>query len=170
MRNEGSRSLAFECRTDHHPRPLHPHFSPLPTDAPPPHQLSDVLGRKACLFSAACVSTAFAGAGAACTNYWTWLAMRALAGVGAAGTSLGAYVLATEAVGPRWHGAAGVATQIFFIGGEFLLVLLSVLFRSWRAQVRFGGRRCMRSSGLALNSLHAADRDGACCMRDGACD
>jgi MFS family permease len=67
--------------------------------------LSDRLGRKACLFSAATISAVFAAAGSGCTSYWPWLVMRALAGVGASGTGLGAYVLATEAIGARWRGA-----------------------------------------------------------------
>ncbi|KAI8471458.1 MAG: major facilitator superfamily domain-containing protein [Monoraphidium minutum] len=97
-------------------------------------QLSDRAGRKACMFSATAISALFTAAGAVCRSYWPWLVMRLLAGVGAAGSGLGAYVLATEAIGARWRGAFGILSQLFFIGGEFLLVVVSVLFTTWRAQ------------------------------------
>lgn len=69
----------------HHSRP-----HPLKLLAPGPHaQLADALGRRACLFIASATTAAFAAAGAACTSYWPWLVMRAGAGAGAAGASLG---------------------------------------------------------------------------------
>lgn len=60
--------------------------------------------------------------------------MRLLSGIGAAGVALGAYILATEAIGDGWRGKAGIATQIFFIFGEFTLVAIASAFSSWRAQ------------------------------------
>lgn len=56
------------------------------------------------MFGATVVSAAFTAAGTACTTYWAWLVMRSLAGIGSAGTGLGAFVLATEAIGSRWRG------------------------------------------------------------------
>jgi MFS family permease len=72
---------------------------------PPPAQLSDVIGRKYSTFAAAVISAVFAAAGLGCTNYWSWVVMRLLSGVGAAGTALGAYILSTEAIGDGWRGA-----------------------------------------------------------------
>lgn len=76
------------------------------------HQLSDAIGRKYSIHLAAAISAVFAAAGTACTTYWAWLAMRLLSGIGAAGTALGAYILATEAIGPSWRGAMGIYTQV----------------------------------------------------------
>jgi OCT family organic cation transporter-like MFS transporter 4/5 len=64
------------------------------------------------MFGAAVISAVFAAAGVGCPTYWGWLAVRALSGVGAAGTALGAYILATEAIGERWRGAMGIACQV----------------------------------------------------------
>jgi hypothetical protein len=72
--------------------------------------------------------------------------MRLISGVGAAGTALGAYIVATEPIGAGWRGAAGIASQVFFIIGEFSLVLAAVLFKSWRGQAA----ACAAVSGAAL--------------------
>ncbi|KAG2486334.1 hypothetical protein HYH03_015038 [Edaphochlamys debaryana] len=58
--------------------------------------------------------------------------LRTLSGVTCAGLVLGAYVLATEVVGPTWRGAAGMLTQTFYILGEMVLVCLSLAFPAWR--------------------------------------
>lgn len=97
-------------------------------------QLADRLGRKACLFAAAGISAAMPAAGLLCRTYWAWLATRALSGVGAAGAALAGYILATEPIGASWRGAAGIATQLFFIAGEFALVAAAAAFPSWRGQ------------------------------------
>jgi hypothetical protein len=34
------------------------------------------------------------------------------AGIGVAGQALGAYLLATEMIGPTWRGVAGIITQV----------------------------------------------------------
>jgi MFS family permease len=90
------------------------------------------MGRKPTAFAAAALCALFTAAGLACTAYWTWLATRMLAGVGAAGVGLGAYILSTEPIGAGWRGLAGINTQIFFIVGELALVAISAL-RGWRA-------------------------------------
>jgi MFS family permease len=171
------------------PRPHAPNTLNAPTPPRRPNQLSDRYGRKFCLFSAALLSAVFSAACAAAPSYWAFFAFRTLAGLGAAGTSLGAFVLATEAIGPAWRGPAGIFTQVrppgwrqlphtacihppllgrrppirwraaawtgrparrapspaptlprrqvFFIAGEFTLVLVAVVLfpASWRAQV-----------------------------------
>ena len=103
---------------------------------PLPGQVADAFGRKVCLFICLAIAAAAAGAGALCTNYWAWLSTRCVAGTGSAGVSLSAYVLATEAVGPRWRGPIGIATQLWFNLGEFALVAVAILFHTWRGQVR----------------------------------
>ncbi|KAI8477034.1 MAG: major facilitator superfamily domain-containing protein [Monoraphidium minutum] len=97
-------------------------------------QLADIVGRKRSTLAAVAISAVFSAAGAACTSYWSWLAMRLVSGVGAAGAALGAYILATEPIGPGWRGAAGISSQIFFIVGEFTLVGVAAIWGSWRAQ------------------------------------
>lgn len=131
-------ALSRHILHDPHHIPQPATFAPIPlaTHHTPPStlQLSDRFGRKACLFSAAIISAVCSAAGMACSSYWAWLVMRLLSGIGASGTSLCAYVLGTEAIGAKWRGAAGIGTQVFFIAGEFVLVLVSVLFSSWRGQ------------------------------------
>ena len=98
-------------------------------------QVSDRYGRKACMFAAIVVSTTFTAAGTACTNYWAWLAMRLLAGMGSAGTGLAAFVLATEAIGARWRGAHLGAVCLQPVDGQTCRdVLRSLLPLCWREQ------------------------------------
>jgi OCT family organic cation transporter-like MFS transporter 4/5 len=111
-----------------------PHRLALPCCPILSRQLADRLGRKACLFLAAGISAVFPAAGLACTSYWLWLAMRLLSGVGAAGTALASYILATEPIGESWRGAMGIGSQVFFIVGEFALVAAASAFPSWHGQ------------------------------------
>jgi MFS family permease len=67
-------------------------------------------------------------------------------GVGVAGQALGAYLLATEMIGPSWRGAAGIITQCFFIAGEFALVIIAVALPSWRGQFAAGALLCAASA------------------------
>ncbi|KXZ46396.1 hypothetical protein GPECTOR_44g71 [Gonium pectorale] len=111
--------------------------------------LADRHGRRATLAACAAATAALTalaasplvpqGPGAAAGSgggpvlgYWLHLVVRTCSGVAAAGQALGAYVLATELVGPAWRGAAGMLTQTFFILGEFLLVGLSLAAPPWR--------------------------------------
>jgi OCT family organic cation transporter-like MFS transporter 4/5 len=121
-----SGSLPCACSSSLHPVPCRRRL--------PPRQLADRFGRKACLFAAAALSALFPALGTACTSYWPWLVTRVLSGVGAAGTALAAYILATEPIGDSWRGAMGIATQIAFIAGEFALVAAASAFPSWRGQ------------------------------------
>ncbi|KAG2430141.1 hypothetical protein HXX76_010240 [Chlamydomonas incerta] len=65
-------------------------------------------------------------------GFYVNMVLRCLSGVACAGQALGAYVLATELVGPAWRGTAGMLTQTFYIFGEFLLVGLSLALPAWR--------------------------------------
>lgn len=109
--------------------------------------LADSQGRKKCLFGGTLLAGLFQSASMAATNYWVFLCLRALTGIGIAGQALGAYVLATEMIGPSWRGAAGICTQIFFILGEFALVVFALMFKSWRSLT---GAACVLNAAFLL--------------------
>lgn len=50
-----------------------------------------------------------------------------------AGMSLSTYLLAVESIGPSWRGAAGIATQCTFQVGMLILLIMAVLFDTWRS-------------------------------------
>jgi len=95
--------------------------------------LSDSRGRKLSLFGATALASICTVMTALSPNEWVYLVSRILTGIGAAGQALAAYILATESIGPTWRGAAGVGTQLFFVLGEFVLVLVAFIFQGWRA-------------------------------------
>jgi MFS family permease len=74
--------------------------------------LADSFGRKKALFGATAASAVFTAACIAATNYWVLVVLRLLTGIGVAGQALGAYILATEMIGPSWRGAAGILSQV----------------------------------------------------------
>ncbi|GLI62485.1 hypothetical protein VaNZ11_005116 [Volvox africanus] len=95
--------------------------------------LADSRGRKPILFGCTALGAIFTMAAGLSPNYVAYFIFRLITGIGAAGQALTAYILATESIGPSWRGTAGVATQMFFIVGEFVLVLVAFLARPWRA-------------------------------------
>eukprot|EP00197_Chlamydomonas_leiostraca_P012629 CAMPEP_0202879236 /NCGR_PEP_ID=MMETSP1391-20130828/33331_1 /ASSEMBLY_ACC=CAM_ASM_000867 /TAXON_ID=1034604 /ORGANISM="Chlamydomonas leiostraca, Strain SAG 11-49" /LENGTH=609 /DNA_ID=CAMNT_0049561553 /DNA_START=103 /DNA_END=1928 /DNA_ORIENTATION=+ len=94
--------------------------------------MADHHGRKITLLASTCVATVFTIMAGCAPNYWVYFAARLLTGVGAAGQALVTYLIATESIGPTWRGVAGVGTQMFFVLGEFLLVLVALIFKPWR--------------------------------------
>ncbi|KAG2484872.1 hypothetical protein HYH03_016357 [Edaphochlamys debaryana] len=95
--------------------------------------LADSRGRKPVLFACTALGAVFTLLAGVSPNYSVYFLFRLLTGIGAAGQALTTYILATEAIGPSWRGTAGVGTQMFFIVGEFVLVLIAFVFRPWRA-------------------------------------
>ncbi|EFJ44180.1 hypothetical protein VOLCADRAFT_95576 [Volvox carteri f. nagariensis] len=94
--------------------------------------VADSRGRKPVLFGCTALGAIFTMAAGLAPNYVAYFIFRLITGIGAAGQALTAYILATESVGPGWRGTAGVATQLFFIVGEFVLVLVAFIARPWR--------------------------------------
>ncbi|GFR46601.1 hypothetical protein Agub_g8204 [Astrephomene gubernaculifera] len=95
--------------------------------------LADTRGRKQVLFGCTAIGALFTMAAGLSPNYIAYFIFRLITGIGAAGQALTTYILATESIGPSWRGTAGVATQLFFIAGEFLLVLVAYVARPWRS-------------------------------------
>lgn len=94
--------------------------------------VADSWGRRKSLVAATLLCAVSTLAQAASPNYWVYFVIRMVSGVGAAGQAVSTYILATEMVGASWRGAAGIATQLFFIVGEFVLTLFAFLFQGWR--------------------------------------
>lgn len=90
---------------------------------PAAYSVADTRGRKPVLFGCTALGAVFTVAAGLSPNYAAYFSFRLLTGIGAAGQALTAYILATESVGPRWRGTAGVATQMFFIVGELVQLL-----------------------------------------------
>lgn len=95
--------------------------------------LADTRGRKLVLFACTAWGALFTLLAGLSPSYALYFVFRLLTGIGAAGQALAAYILATESIGPGWRGFAGVATQMFFIAGEFALVGVAAAFRPWRS-------------------------------------
>ncbi|KAI8467998.1 MAG: major facilitator superfamily domain-containing protein [Monoraphidium minutum] len=93
--------------------------------------LSDARGRRACLVASNIASAAACLLCAAAPGFWAYAAGRGLLGFCAAGMPIGAYLLATEAVGPARRGVAGLLTQLIYHPGEWVLPLFAAL-RDWR--------------------------------------
>eukprot|EP00201_Polytomella_parva_P022882 CAMPEP_0175043076 /NCGR_PEP_ID=MMETSP0052_2-20121109/2958_1 /TAXON_ID=51329 ORGANISM="Polytomella parva, Strain SAG 63-3" /NCGR_SAMPLE_ID=MMETSP0052_2 /ASSEMBLY_ACC=CAM_ASM_000194 /LENGTH=596 /DNA_ID=CAMNT_0016306039 /DNA_START=194 /DNA_END=1981 /DNA_ORIENTATION=+ len=95
--------------------------------------LADSRGRKRS--NLLCLAIAVSGAllTGISPNFGVYTFFRFITGIGAAGQALTTYILATESIGPKWRGIAGVATQLYFTAGEFVLVLVAVIFKDWRA-------------------------------------
>lgn len=94
--------------------------------------LADAWGRKPTLLSSSIVCVIFTAVESFSSNYWFYFVLRLATGIGAAGQAVACYILATEMIGPSWRGAAGITNQMFFIFGEFALVLFAYLFQGWR--------------------------------------
>uniref|UniRef100_A0A383VW07 Major facilitator superfamily (MFS) profile domain-containing protein n=1 Tax=Tetradesmus obliquus TaxID=3088 RepID=A0A383VW07_TETOB len=104
--------------------------------------VADAYGRKVVAFVATALAALFTAAALGVTNYWVLMVLRLLTGIGVAGQALGSFMLSTEMLGPTWRGVAGIITQVFFIVGEFALVIIAVVLPSWRGQFAAGAVLC----------------------------
>ncbi|CAN0916903.1 Organic cation/carnitine transporter 4 [Linum grandiflorum] len=90
------------------------------------------LGRKGAL-TAVCIIHAVSGILTAFSpNYWTYILLRLLTGVGSGGVGLTSFVLSTEPVGPTKRGVVGGSSFYFFSSGIALLSAVAYFVRPWR--------------------------------------
>ncbi|KAK7262675.1 hypothetical protein RJT34_30250 [Clitoria ternatea] len=96
------------------------------------HLSDSVLGRKGSLTVVCILNTIFGSMTALSPNYWSYVILRFLTGFSTGGVGLCAFVLATEPVGPKMRGIAGMSTFYFFAGGIALLSGIAYIFPTWR--------------------------------------
>ncbi|KAJ8763158.1 hypothetical protein K2173_025543 [Erythroxylum novogranatense] len=97
------------------------------------HLSDSSLGRKGALTVVCIMNVVFGCLTALAPNYWVYLLLRLFTGISSGGTGLCSFVLATEPIGPRSRGVAGMSTFYFFSGGIALLSGIAYLVRSWHA-------------------------------------
>ncbi|XP_027343999.1 organic cation/carnitine transporter 4-like [Abrus precatorius] len=96
------------------------------------HLSDSFLGRKRTL-GVVCTLNAIFGCLTPLThNYFTYVLLRLLTGFSTGGVGLCAFVLATEPIGPKKRGTAGMSTFYFFSGGIALLSGIAYIFQTWR--------------------------------------
>ncbi|GMH41115.1 hypothetical protein BSKO_09025 [Bryopsis sp. KO-2023] len=93
---------------------------------------SDKIGRRKGLLLSIGMSGFGTLVGAFAPNYWVYCAARFATGLGFGGQVVAAFVLWTEFVGPSKRGKLGIATQLLFVVGQCLLVLLAYVIPGWR--------------------------------------
>ncbi|XP_061348797.1 organic cation/carnitine transporter 4-like [Gastrolobium bilobum] len=96
------------------------------------HLSDSFLGRKCCLAVVCALNAIFGCLTALSPNYWTYALLRLLTGFSSGGVGLCAFVLATEPIGPKKRGVAGMSTFYFFSGGIALLSGIAYIFQTWR--------------------------------------
>ncbi|CAN1171196.1 Organic cation/carnitine transporter 4 [Linum perenne] len=89
-------------------------------------------GRKGALVGV-CIIHAFSGILTAFSpNYWVYLLLRLITGIGSGGVGLTSFVLSTEPVGPTKRGVVGGSSFYFFSSGIALVSALAYFVRPWR--------------------------------------
>ncbi|XP_027355220.1 organic cation/carnitine transporter 4-like [Abrus precatorius] len=96
------------------------------------HLSDSFLGRKGSLTVVCILNTIFGTLTAFSPNYSSYLILRLLTGCSTGGVGLCAFVLATEPVGPKYRGIAGMSTFYFFSSGITLLSAIAYIFPTWR--------------------------------------
>ncbi|XP_039171037.1 organic cation/carnitine transporter 4 [Eucalyptus grandis] len=96
------------------------------------HLSDSFLGRKGSLTVVCILNAIFGSLTALSPDYWTYCLLRFITGFSTGGVGLCAFVLATEPIGPKKRGAAGMSTFYFFSCGIALLSGIAYVFRSWR--------------------------------------
>ncbi|KAK6157145.1 hypothetical protein DH2020_011393 [Rehmannia glutinosa] len=97
------------------------------------HLSDSKLGRKGSLLVVCILNAIFGCLTALSPNYWTYALLRLLTGFSTGGVGLCAFVLATEPIGPKMRGVAGMSTFYFFSGGIAVLSGIAYFFKSWRS-------------------------------------
>ncbi|GFS14262.1 organic cation transporter protein [Elysia marginata] len=92
---------------------------------------SDWKGRKPAILVALVVQCASAIGTAFAPNWWAFVVLRFLTATGNMGLFMCPFVLSMELVGRMWRTFAGVAIQLFWGAGMFLLTLIAYLVRDW---------------------------------------
>ncbi|KAJ1394168.1 Sugar transporter, conserved site [Sesbania bispinosa] len=96
------------------------------------HLSDSFLGRKGSLAVVCALNGTLGCLTALSPNYWIYLFLRLLTGLSTGGVGLCAFVLATEPVGPKKRGIAGMSTLYFFSVGIALLSGIAYIFQNWR--------------------------------------
>lgn len=93
--------------------------------------LSDWKGRKPAIMVALVVQCASATGTAFAPNWWAFVFLRFLTATGNMGLFMCPFVLSMELVGRAWRTFAGVAIQLFWGAGMFLLTAVAYFVRDW---------------------------------------
>nr|KYP34294.1 hypothetical protein KK1_044777 [Cajanus cajan] len=96
------------------------------------HLSDSFLGRKGSLTVVCALNTVFGTLTALSPNFSSYVILRLLTGCSTGGVGLCAFVLATEPVGPKARGAAGMSTFYFFSSGIALISAIAYIFPTWR--------------------------------------
>ena len=96
------------------------------------HISDSFLGRKGSLVVACGLNSIFGCITALSPNYWTYVLLRLLTGFSCGGVGLCSFVLATEPIGPKKRGFAGMSTFYFFSSGIAILSAIACIFQTWR--------------------------------------
>eukprot|EP01024_Parvocaulis_polyphysoides_P008128 TRINITY_DN12393_c0_g2_i1.p2 TRINITY_DN12393_c0_g2~~TRINITY_DN12393_c0_g2_i1.p2 ORF type:complete len:536 (-),score=59.15 TRINITY_DN12393_c0_g2_i1:823-2385(-) len=95
-------------------------------------QIADSRGRKSAMFLACIFSFVFGVLNSLAFNYWIYIFLRALTGVGVAGIGLVSFVISTEPLGNSYRGFAGIMSQCFFALGQIILAFIAYIIPNWR--------------------------------------
>ncbi|KAK7405100.1 hypothetical protein VNO78_06295 [Psophocarpus tetragonolobus] len=96
------------------------------------HLSDSFMGRKGSLTVVCALNTVFGTLTAFSPNYFFYVFFRLLTGCSTGGVGLCAFVLATEPVGPKMRGTAGMSTFYFFSTGIAILSAIAYIFPTWR--------------------------------------
>ncbi|TKY66663.1 Organic cation/carnitine transporter 4 [Spatholobus suberectus] len=96
------------------------------------HLSDSFLGRKGSLTVVCALNTVFGTLTALSPSYSSYVFFRLLTGCSTGGVGLCAFVLATEPVGPKTRGVAGMSTFYFFSSGIALLSAIAYISPTWR--------------------------------------
>eukprot|EP01023_Acetabularia_acetabulum_P001493 TRINITY_DN1058_c0_g1_i9.p1 TRINITY_DN1058_c0_g1~~TRINITY_DN1058_c0_g1_i9.p1 ORF type:complete len:520 (-),score=59.84 TRINITY_DN1058_c0_g1_i9:923-2482(-) len=95
-------------------------------------QIADSRGRKFAMLLACSVAFVFGVLNSLAFNYWSYIFLRAMTGVGVAGVGLVSFVISTEPLGNSYRGFAGIMSQCFFALGQIFLAFFAYIIPNWR--------------------------------------
>ncbi|EDO41936.1 predicted protein [Nematostella vectensis] len=94
--------------------------------------LSDLFGRKKCIFFFSAFLTVFGGASSFVHHPVAFAVLRVFVGISLTSVMLTQFVYVMEIVGPRYRTMASNVMDIFWYGGACFLILFAYLLPAWR--------------------------------------